>query len=415
MHPSDLLPPEVLHADSDPLLDFEADLEEAAHALDLEPWVLQRLKHSEREITLNMPMVRDNGSTVNVTAYRVQHSRAHGPCIGPVTLSPSAHPALLRTTAAEITLQSALLGLRLGGAAGAIVIDPDQLSERELRHVIKDFVIALHENSGPLCDVLASDGNDYIAAWMDEANTHARGQSEPAAIVGKPSEGGALDTAWARTISALIPQALGSANVQHVRIAIQGFGRHGRALADTLHSQGARLVAIADRSGGIVHVSGIDVTSLGEYVARNGVVYGFPAADPASNADVLESDCDLLILAAAPRQIGDHNASRICARAILELTQGAITHAGEHSLSERCILVPHLLASAAQLAVWSHEWQRALSFSAPDGQQAEIEAEALVLHAFDRARRFSIDRAISMRRAAQMLAVSRLAATLRLR
>lgn len=413
MEISQLLPPQTL--DSDPLLEFEADLEEAARALDLEPWVLQRLKHPEREVTVNLPRVRDDGSAVNVTGYRVQHSRGHGPCIGPVEFSATAQPASLRTTAAELTLQSALLGLRFGGAAGALVVDPEPLTERELRHLVKDYVIALHENTGPLLDVLAADGNEYVAAWMDEANTHARGQCEPAAIAGKPIEGGTLDSVCARTISALMLQALPTDSLAGVRIAVQGFGRHGRALAGALHTQGARIVAIADRSGGAVRDTGIDVGSLQDYVQQNGVVFGFPAAEAANNPDVLECECDLLILAAAERQIGGHNAARIRARAILELTQGALTHAGELALPVSCVVVPHLLAAAAQLAVWSHEWQRGLAFAAPDPQAAEAESRTLVLHAFERVRRLSVDRGISLRRAAQMLALSRLASSLRLR
>jgi glutamate dehydrogenase/leucine dehydrogenase len=413
MELAQLLPPQTL--DSDPVLEFDADLEEAAHALDLEPWVLQRLKHPEREITLNLPLIRDDGSAVNVTGYRIQHNRAHGPCIGPVVLSPSAHPTLLRTIAAEITLQSALLGLRLGGAAAAIVVDPDQLSERELRHVIKDFVSALHENSGPLRDVLACDGNDYIAIWMDEANTRAHGQSEPAAIAGKPIEGGSLDVAWARSVSALAQHALGVDTLKDFRIAIQGFGGHGRALVQALHLQQAKIVAIADRSGGISREAGIEVTALQEYVQQNGVLFGFPAADAVTNSDVLECDCNLLILAAAPGQIRAPNAARVRGRMILEVRQGAVTESGEAALPDSCLVVPHLLAAATKLAIWSHEWQRGLTYSAPDPWQAETDASALAIEAFDRAQHRASDNDISLRHASLILALSRLASSLRRR
>lgn len=411
MEIAQLLPPQ--HLDSDPVLEFEAGLEEAARALDLEPWVVQRLKHPEREITLNLPLARDDGSAVNVTAYRIQHNRATGPCIGPVTLSPTAHPALLRVIAAEHTLQSALLGLRLGGAAGAIVADADQLSERELRHVVKDFVTALHENSGPLRDVLACDGNEYVATWMDEANTHARGQSEPAAVVGRPSV--PLDDAWAKAISALAREALKVDRLGGVRFALQGFGRHARALAGALHAEGAAVIAIADRSGGILCDRGVDVLALEQHVAKTGVIFGFAEAEAAGNADVLESDCDVLVLAAAPRQVAAHNGARIQARVILEVAPEAVTPAGEAALPGSCVLVPHLVAGATRLAIWSHEWQRGLTYSAPHPQEAEADATARVTHALDRVRRLAADQRLSLRQAALMLALSRLASTLRLR
>ncbi len=410
---ANVLLPAVLRDESDPVMEFEAALEAAARALDLECWVLQRLKYPEREITVHLPIVRDDASVLHVTGYRIQHSRASAPCIGPVTLSPTEHPALLRVAAAEHTLQSALLGLRLGGAAGAIVVDPDQLSERELRHVIKDYVIALHENSGPLRDVLACESNEYIGTWMDEANTHARGQSEPAAIVGKP--GAALDGAWAEAICALIKQALNTETLIGVRVALQGFGRCGRVLAEVVRKEGALIIGVADRSGGILGDKGIDVWSLEQHVRQSGVIFGYTRGEPGGNSDVLECDCDVLMLAAAARQVATHNAARIRASVVMELEAGAVTLSGEKGLPASCLVVPHLLAGAARLAIWSHEWQRGLTYSASDPQQAAAAAAALVMHAFERARSFAEEKRLSLRAAALMLSLSRLAATLRLR
>ncbi len=411
MNTTELLPEEALREESDPVMEFEAALEEAARAVDAEPWVVQRMKHAEREIKVNLPLVRDDGSAMNVTGYRVQHSRAHGPCIGSVTLSATAQLASLRTMATGITLQSALLGLRLGGAAGAIVVDPDQLSERELRHVIKEYVIALHESTGPLRDVLvACDGNNYIATWMDEANAHARGQSEPAAIVGKPDDG--MDAAWAGATAAAVQRVLHADTLKDTRITIQGFGRRARALVSVLQSQGAKVVAVADRSGGLMCESGIDVAALENYSAQSGVIFGFPGADAASNADVLESECDVLILAAAQRQIGSHNAARIRAKVIFELAEGAVTEAGEGALAKPCMVVPHLLASAAQLAIWAHEWQRGLAYSAPDPEKAESDATVLVTNAYERATELAGSRQCSVR-AAMLIAMERLASVLR--
>src|SRR5512142_2682902 len=144
MNSSELLPVELfeLEQESEPLLELNAQIEQAARTLDLEDWILQRLKHAEREITVNLPLLRDNGEAVTCTGYRVQHCSVHGPCLGPVLLSPEAHLAQVRALAAQISLQCALLGLPAAGSAGALVCDPEQLSERELRRVVKDYVVA---------------------------------------------------------------------------------------------------------------------------------------------------------------------------------------------------------------------------------------------------------------------------------
>jgi glutamate dehydrogenase (NAD(P)+) len=411
MNPADLLPHEILLGESDPVLDFDSALEQAARALDVEPWVLQRLKHPEREITVNLPLTRDDGSTVNVTGHRVQHSRAQGPSIGPVLLSPKSHLASLRTMAAQITLQSALLGLRLGGAAGAIVIDRERFSERELRHVVKDYVVSLRENTGPLRDALAAD-NEWLATWMADANTVAHGETEPAAVVGKNPE---LGRAVSDALVALIEHALAVESVWGLRIAVQGFGRRARSLAGVLHERGACVTAIADRSGAILAEDGIDIAALCSYVDDNGVVFGFAGGDAATNAEMLESPCDVLILAAAERQVGQQNAHGIRARLVVVLTQGAVTPVGEEALPRQCLLLPHLLAGAPELCVWSHEWQRGLSYSEPDPQQAARDAIALTLHAFDRARKTAKECEVTLRQGAMMSAVERLAMNLRKR
>ncbi len=396
--------------DSDPVLDFDAELEEAARAVDAEPWVVQRLKHPEREITLNLPLVRDDGSVVNVTAYRVQHSHANGPSIGPVLLSPTAHVAKLRTVAAEITLQSALLGLRLGGAAGAIVIDPEQYSERELRKLVREYIFALRDNIGPLSDVLVPRGNERIRQWMHDAYTRAKGVSEPAAVVGSEE----LYEAIAGATAGLIQHALGSAGAL-ARVALQGFGTRGRTLARALRDRGGKIIAVADRSGGAFQEDGIDINALAQHVADHGVIFGFPAATAVSNADVLECKCDALVLAAGERQIGSFNGAKIRAGAVIELTSGAVTSDGAESLPPSCLYIPHLIAGASELAVWDYEWRKGLTYSAIDVAEAERETSARVNRAHHCVRQLADKRETGFRGTTNALAVALLRTELRAR
>jgi len=400
----DLLPKELLRDDTDPLLDFEVAIEEAARAVDAEPWVVQRLKHPERELTLNLPLVRDDGSVINVTAYRVQHSRESGPSIGPLIFSPAVHVAKLRSIAGEITLQSALLGLRLGGAAGAIVVDANQYSERELRHLVQEYTFSLRDNMGPLSDVLVARGNDPIRQWLEQANTRAKGVSEPAAVVAK----GELRDAVAGATADLIDHVLGG-SIKLGRVALQGFGTRGRSLARTLARRGAKVIAVADRSGGLFQETGIDVAELEMHVAANGVVFGFPGAAAVANADVLECDCDALVLAAGERQIGSYNGPKIRARAVIELTQGAIAPSAQ--LPPNSVVVPHLIAGAPEVAIWAYEWRCGLTYSELNAVQAEREASALVVRAMDRA----LQREEPLRNAFLTIAVERVAETLRRR
>src|SRR5512146_1622890 len=184
MNSTDLLPLEII--EDDPLLDFAAQLEQSARALDLEDWIVQRLKLPERELTVHLSLRRDSADAMSVApplsgagfagqdgdvrgAYpcaslaiaglRVQHYRPRAGCIGPVLLTPDTHINQLRPLALQMTLQCALLDLPLGGSAGAIVCDPSQLSERELRHLVRHYLAALDTRG----DIFAP--TEFAAAW----------------------------------------------------------------------------------------------------------------------------------------------------------------------------------------------------------------------------------------------------------
>ena len=158
---------------------------------------------------------------------------------------------------------------------------------------------------------------------------------------------------------------------------------------------------------------GIDLSALEAFVSDTGVIYGYPNADSASNADLLESDCDVLVLAAAPRQVGAHNFSHLRARTIIELTQNALA-VPENSLPDSRLVLPFLLAGLPELAVWSYEWQRGLSYSDVDDLEAAHDASARVISAFESVLAFATEQGTRMHLAARMVALDRLASTLRL-
>ena len=138
MNPSELLPAELAHVEDDPLLDSTAQLEAAARVLDLEDWITRRLKHPEREVSLNLLLDRDSGDSLSSTGVLVQYTRSRGPCLAPALVSRDAHLVQLRALALHMTVQCALLDLPISGAAAALVCDPAQLSERELRHLVNE-------------------------------------------------------------------------------------------------------------------------------------------------------------------------------------------------------------------------------------------------------------------------------------
>lgn len=418
----DLLP-QALEEELDACLESTLELEEAARVLDLESWIRERLRHAEREITVNVVLVRDNGDALPCTAFRVQHSTARGLTLGGIRLSPHAQLSEMRALAMNMTWQCALLDVPFGGAAGAIVCDPGELSERELRHLSKDYVEALRGVLGPGTDVLMEDvgSNPQVLAWMLNGHARAAGRLEPGAVMGKPSVLFGLPDhadAAAQGLFDALSLALNESGrkLNGPRVALQGLGRTGAALARLLDDAGARLIAAADISGGVQSDEGLRVPALLEWLANKNVLFGFPEAEAVRNAEVLEVPCDVLVLAAVPRQITAANALHIHARFVIEGVRGAITHPAAQLLDGRGIaIVPAVVAGAGATAAAYLEWRLNLGREGflLDGVEEKIRQRIELAYgqARDAAQRYQVN----LRRGALLAAIEKVAATLRLR
>ncbi len=377
MNPSDLLPPEL--AEEDPVLDAAAQMEEAASTLDLEDAIVQRLQRPLREITVHLPLSRDLGETTLITGYRVQHCRARAGCIGPVLLAPTAHLAQLRPLAQQLTLQCALLNLALGGSAGALVCDPAQMSESELRCLLGAYVSALDVRGDIFAPV------NFAAAWTHGDMDLGCVAGKPAALGGIPDLASAIAAGWFTILSEAV--AWRGLALPKCRVAVQGFAPATESLAGRLRQEGARILALADRSGGLLAREELDIDAISAHVAHQGVLYGFASAEAVTNCDVLESAADVLVLADGERQINLQNESRIRAPLILEAAHHAITPAARQRLTSRgTVVVPALLGTAPATLAWFAEWQHGLRYAMPEQEAVESEIGRRILEVLRRIR-----------------------------
>jgi glutamate dehydrogenase/leucine dehydrogenase len=411
MNPTDLLPTEFANLEDDPILDSTAQLENAARSLDLEDRILHRLKHPEREVSLNLPLDLDSGDSLTSTAALVQYSRARGPCFAPVLLSPDVHLAQLRSLALHVTLQCALLDLPIGGGAGSIVCDPAQLSESELRHLVNEYLWALRDIAGPHSVIFAP--AEYAAAWTHRLLQPATVVGKPPALGGIPDQPMAIAQGWFTLITE--GANLRQLAVPGCRIALQGLAPAAAALARLLTEAGARIVALADKSGGLFADRGLDIPRVCDHVQRHGVLYGFTDAEPVRNADVLESACDVLITAAAERQVNAQNAARIRAPLVLEAVYSAVTPTAAAILHSRGFtVVSSLLGSAPATLAGFVEWQHAILFSTLEQSQVESTIRRQLSATFHRAQSAAVQQKSALPDACYMLALEQIAAALRL-
>ncbi|HUN87845.1 MAG TPA: Glu/Leu/Phe/Val dehydrogenase dimerization domain-containing protein [Terriglobales bacterium] len=291
---------EVFAGDASSALEAAQELEQTARFLDLEKWIVQRLRHSERESQLHSQIITDDGQPRIVRALRVQHSSVRGPGMGPLLFSKNLSASDVHAIAMNLTWQWALWKLPLSGSAGLISSDLNELSEREARLLTRCYATEMPALFGSQTDVTtpARDSHPQIMAWAMAALGPS--ESRSTSIVGKPISMGGVDRAglaarFLRTLFALVMKQFGLA-AKGACIAILGFDETARRIALELERTGTRVVAIADHSGGVCDPAGLNVGLLIQHAEKEQVLFGYPEAKPISMEDLLQLKSDALLL-----------------------------------------------------------------------------------------------------------------------
>ncbi len=97
------------------------------------------LKKPQRELTVRFPVAMDDGSTRMFTGYRVHHSLVRGPSKGGIRYHHNVDLDEVRALAKWMTCKCAVVNNPYGGAKGGVVVDPRDLSQRELERLTRRY------------------------------------------------------------------------------------------------------------------------------------------------------------------------------------------------------------------------------------------------------------------------------------
>lgn len=349
---------------------FEQAKLQLARALALSPVsdaLRARLQVPERQITVAIPVLMDNGSTRVFEGYRVQYSSLRGPYKGGIRFHPAADIAEVKALAFWMTIKCAVAGIPMGGGKGGITVNPRALSRTELEKLSRGWVRALYPVLGPERDVPAPDVNTTpeIMRWMADEYQKQTGDTHNATFTGKPLEYGGSEGRAAATGAggSYAFEALRSEMTlpEKLTVVIQGMGNVGGNAAKIFAARGHRILAMSDSKSGVYREEGLDPDAVEAYKKEHGTLKGFPDAKEVSNAELLELACDLLIPAALENQITEENAERVRAKAILELANGPTTPEADDILFEKGVhVIPDVLANAGGVVVSTYEWEQNL-------------------------------------------------------
>ena len=402
----------------------QAQLDEVASILDLDPDIHAILREPAREFQVSIPVKMDNGRTKVFTGFRVQHNDTRGPFKGGTRFHPDETIDTIRALAMWMTWKCAAVNIPFGGGKGGIICNPKEMSIGETERLSRGYIDAIWEFIGPDRDIPAPDvyTNPQIMAWMMDEYSKLKGYYSPGVITGKPvAIGGSLGRGDATSRGGVytIMEAAKHLNIDlsTATVAVQGYGNAGsNAAILMLDMLGSKIAAVSDSKGGIYNKRGLEPHNVLQHKKKTGSVINFPEAENIANAELLELEVDILCPAALENVIVEGNASKIRAKIVAALANGPITpEADEVLYNNGVFVIPDFLCNAGGVTVSYFEWVQSLDKYYWDEDEVHQRLHKHMTQAFRTILAESLKRKINMRLAAYIVAVTRVAEAMKLR
>ena len=397
----------------------------AAKQINLDQNTVNFLSRVERSLIVSIPIKMDNGSIEIYQGYRVHHSTIRGPAKGGIRYSPEVTLDEIKALAFLMTFKTSLLELPLGGSKGGICVDTKKLSNKELERLTRRYTAEIINMIGPDIDIPAPDmGTDsQTMAWLMDTYSMQKGRTIPEVVTGKPIEiggsvgrSGATGTGMFYVLKALCNKM--NYNLGSMTAVIQGFGKVGSVIAKKLYNHGIKILGVMEADGGVFSPKGLNIDSLLKWKQQNNLLRDFQgnSTKEITNEDLFSTPCDIIVPAAIENQINSSNADDIECKIVLEGANSPTTSKGDKTLEEKDIIaIPDILANSGGVCVSYFEYVQDIAAYFWNLEKINAEMRTILLKAFDEVYNLSKEMDISLRTAAYIIAVSRLAKALELR
>jgi glutamate dehydrogenase len=411
-----------------PLENAQRQVKIACDALGLDTAVYEILKEPQRVIEVNIPVKMDDGTIKTFKGYRAQHNDAIGPTKGGVRFHPNVSLDEVKALSIWMTFKGGVMGLPYGGGKGGIIVDPSKLSQGELERLSRGYIDGLYKYLGEKADIPAPDvnTNGQIMAWMVDEYNKLTGTSALGVITGKPvawggSEGRNEATGFGVSIITREAAKKLGIDITKSKVAVQGFGNVGRYTVKNVQKQGAKVVAIGEWAPSvgtyaIYNEDGLDFEDLLAYMNEHKNLVNYPKAKMISLDEFWELDVDILIPAALENAITKEVAEKIKAKLVCEAANGPTTPEGDEVLNARGIPVtPDILTNAGGVLVSYFEWVQNLQGYYWSEKEVEEKQEVKMVKAFEDVWALKEERNVTIRQAAYMISVKKVAEVMKLR
>ncbi len=396
----------------------------ASQILGLEDEVYHVLKSPAKQVIVSLPVTMDDGSIKVFEGYRVIHSTILGPSKGGIRFDPHVNLDEVKALAAWMTWKCAVVDIPYGGAKGGVACNPREMSAGEIERLMRSYTQAMLDVFGPDQDIPAPDmgTGPREMAWLMDQYSRNKGMTVASVVTGKPLVmGGSLGRTEATgrgvMVSTLAAMEKLKINPYNATCAIQGFGNVGSWAARLLAERGLKVVAVSDISGAYYNENGINIESAVAYRDKNkGSLEGYSEVQKIAGADLLTLNVDVLVPAATEDVITSSNAGKIQAKLIVEGANGPTSSKADNIIYEKGIsVVPDILANAGGVTVSYFEWvQNRLGYKWT-ADRVNRRSDRIMKEAFNNVYKTATQYKVSLRIAAYMVAIDKVAKTYKFR
>ena len=389
----------------------------AADHLNLSDDVRGILRVPKRELTVNFPVRMDDGSVRVFTGHRVQHNMSRGPAKGGIRYHQDVTLDEVRALAMWMTWKTSVVNIPYGGGKGGVTCNPKTMSIREVERLTRRYATEISPIISPEGDIPAPDVNTtpQIMAWIMDTYSMHRGYTVPGIVTGKPINIGGTKGRVEATgrgcmyVTREAAKHLGF-SLEGATVVVQGFGNAGTVTGKLLQNLGCKIIAANDSRSGVYNANGFDIHDLIKHKADHGNILEYKNGDQITDEEILEIPCDILVPAALEEQITQENASRISTRTIIEAANGPTTPEADKILEEKGVfVVPDILANAGGVVVSYFEWSQDLQRLFWEEDEVERRLETVMVRSFDEVLAISQQKGVSMRVAAYIQGIDRVA------
>lgn len=404
------------------LLETDILFDLAVGQLNLSKELSLLLRLPYREVNLDIPVRDINGDLYLYKGYRVQHNGARGPYYGAIDLVETLDIDVVKRLASRTVWKTALMNIPFGGSYGGISLNKEKVSPRILDTAVRSYVQKISSIIGPYKDILACGKNadeSIMARVMDEYTR--KNDFAPAVATGKPETlSGTVGSKTALVSASYYLLDLVSRNLQMqvpgLSMALSLDPCTSINFIEYLNYLGCTLVAISDSNGAVFNPSGFDMEDLRSYIIQNNKVYDYSGGESISASDIINVDCDILLLGLNSAVVDKNNAQDIKAKILLELDDALVSIDAEPILYEKgTTVVPDLLVLAGKSVVDYFEWIQNIQQFRWNFDQINEEMAKYINDAFKLINSISVDHHISYRQACYMAGINRVAEAISLR